>query len=100
LDALSRWLPGTLGNADSAAADSFADGLLEGPQYTRPEATADGRAVPAVLLSGDHAAIARYRRKMALRRTFERRPELLLRRPLTALDRALLTELFAERSAE
>jgi len=100
LDALSRWLPGTLGNAESASSDSFANGLLEGPQYTRPEVTADGQAVPAALLSGDHAAIARYRRKMALRRTFERRPELLLRRPLTALDRALLTELFAERSAE
>ena len=96
LDALSRWLPGTLGNDQSAGADSFADGLLEGPHYTRPEVTQDGRGVPAVLLSGDHAAIARYRRKMALQRTFERRPELLLAHSLTDLDRELLRELFAE----
>ncbi len=100
LDAVSRWLPGTLGNAESAGSDSFADGVLEGPQYTRPEATADGRAVPAVLRSGDHAAITRYRRKLALQRTFERRPELLLRRPLTALDRELLAELFTEPSTD
>ena len=96
LDAVSRWLPGTLGNDESAAADSFANGLLEGPHYTRPEVTADGRGVPAVLLSGDHAAIARYRRKMALQRTFERRPELLLTGLLTDLDRELLRELLTE----
>lgn len=96
LDALSRWLPGTLGNAESAGSDSFADGLLEGPQFTRPEVTSDGLEVPAVLLSGDHAAIARYRRKMALQRTFERRPELLLASPLSDEDRQLLGELFAE----
>ena len=96
LDALSRWLPGTLGNDQSASSDSFVDGLLEGPHYTRPEVTADGQKVPAVLLSGDHAAIARYHRKTALQRTFERRPELLLGRLLDELDRELLRELFAE----
>lgn len=96
LDAVSRWLPGTLGNAESAPSDSFADGLLEGPQYTRPETTDSQQSVPSVLRSGDHAAIARYRRKMALQRTFERRPELLLRGPLSALDRELLGELFSE----
>lgn len=100
LDAVSRWLPGTLGNRASASADSFADGLLEGPQYTRPEATPDGRGVPAVLVSGDHAAIDRYRRKMALQRTYERRPELLLRAPLSGFDRELLAELLAEGLAE
>lgn len=95
LDALSRWLPGTLGNTDSAALDSFADGLLEGPHFTRPDTLPDGRSVPEVLLSGDHTRIDRYRRQQALARTLERRPELLLRTPLTALDRALLAELFA-----
>jgi len=96
LDAISRWLPGTLGNAESAAADSFADGLLEAPAYTRPERLADGREVPDVLLGGNHAQIARYRRKQALKRTLARRPELLLQVRLTAEDRALLMELFAE----
>jgi len=95
LDAISRWLPGTLGNAESAAADSFADGLLEGPAFTRPEQLADGRAVPDVLLSGDHARIARYRRKQALSRTLQRRPEMLLQMPLSAEDRDLLRELIA-----
>lgn len=100
LDAISRWLPGTLGNAESAPGDSFADGLLEAPAYTRPEQLADGRAVPAVLLGGDHAQIARYRRKQALLRTLTRRPELLLQLELTDDDRILLKELFREQLAE
>ena len=98
LDAVSRWLPGTLGNAESAAADSFAQGLLEGPQYTRPERSAEGDAVPDVLLSGDHERIRRYRRKAALQRTLERRPGLLLEAALSPEDRELLRELFAERA--
>lgn len=97
LDAISRWLPGTLGNAESAALDSFADGLLEAPAYTRPEQLADGREVPPVLLGGNHSQIARYRRKEALLRTLARRPELLLQLELTDEDRALLREHFAER---
>ena len=96
LDAISRWLPGTLGNAASAEADSFAQGLLDAPAYTRPERLADERRVPEALLSGDHQRIARFRRKQALSRTLQRRPELLLKTPLTELDRALLAELFAE----
>ena len=96
LDALSRWLPGILGNSESAQLDSFANGLLEAPVYTRPERLADGREVPPVLVSGDHKRIARYRRKQSLARTLARRPEMLLQVPLDELDRALLLELFAE----
>lgn len=93
LDAISRWLPGTLGNQASAPADSFADGLLEGPHYTRPEQLLDGAAVPAELLSGDHGRIARHRRLAALRRTLLRRPELVLRDDLTSADVELLQAL-------
>lgn len=96
LDAISRWLPGTLGNAESAEADSFSQGVLEAPAYTRPERLADERRVPETLLSGDHERIARFRRKQALARTLQRRPELLLKTPLTELDRTLLAELFAQ----
>lgn len=80
IDAIVRWLPGTLGDAQSAPLDSFATGLLDWPQYTRPErwAGADGeRDVPPVLLSGDHRRIARWRRDQALRATARRRPELI-----------------------
>ena len=76
VEAVVRLLPGVLGNPASAAQDSFSDGLLEGPSYTRPEVWRD-RAVPPVLRSGNHAAIARWRREDALRRTLERRPEML-----------------------
>ncbi|MFP5218682.1 MAG: tRNA (guanosine(37)-N1)-methyltransferase TrmD [Actinomycetes bacterium] len=82
VEAVARLLPGVLGNAESVVDDSFAEGamaaLLEGPVYTRPPVWR-GRAVPEVLLSGDHAAIARWRRERALERTRERRPELLER---------------------
>ena len=93
IDALARLLPGVLGHTDSAAQDSFAEGLLDCPHYTRPEEYA-GRKVPAVLLSGDHAAIARWRTQQALGRTAQRRPDLLARRerrrPLSTLERQLL----------
>ena len=76
IDAMVRLIPGVLGHNDSAEEDSFADGLLDCPHYTRPE-TYEGRAVPAVLLSGDHGAIARWRRAQSVRRTLDRRPDLL-----------------------
>ncbi len=76
MDAVFRFVPGVLGDADSAAEDSFAAGLLDCPHYTRPEQI-EGRRVPEVLLSGDHAAIRRWRRAEAERRTRERREDLL-----------------------
>ncbi len=78
IDAVVRLLPGVLGNEESARTDSFATGLLEHPHYTRP-ADFRGWKVPEVLLSGHHANIARWRKKEALRRTMERRPDLLER---------------------
>jgi tRNA (guanine37-N1)-methyltransferase len=87
VEAVARLLPGVLGNPVSAAQDSFSDGLLEGPAYTRPE-TWRGRAVPEVLRSGHHGAIARWRRDRALERTAERRPDLLAALPEDALDAA------------
>lgn len=91
MDCIVRQLPGALGDADSASQDSFANGLLDFPQYTRPEVYLD-EAVPAVLLSGNHAEIGRWRLKQALGRTWQRRPDLLLRRPLSAAERVLLEE--------
>ncbi len=95
IDGVVRQLPGALGDAQSAAADSFSDGLLEGPQYTRPE-TIDGRTVPAVLRAGDHAAVERWRRKQALGRTWLRRPDLLAGQELAPADRRLLEQFIAE----
>jgi len=94
IEALARLLPGVLGNPASAQQDSFSDGLLEGPCYTRPEMWR-GLAVPEVLLSGNHAAIDRWRRDQALERTFRRRPELLDRLDaiLDAEDEAVLARL-------
>lgn len=94
VDAVARLLPGALGDADSAEDDSFTDGLLEGPQYTRP-AVWEGRPVPPVLLSGDHAGVARWRRREALGRTWLRRPDLLTGCRLSAEDRELLDEFIA-----
>ncbi|MEN8730048.1 MAG: tRNA (guanosine(37)-N1)-methyltransferase TrmD, partial [Desulfuromonadales bacterium] len=94
LDATARMVPGVLGAAGSALTDSFSDGLLEYPQYTRP-AEFDGARVPEVLLSGNHQAIARWRRREQLQRTLERRPELLETAPLTDEDRRFLEELRA-----
>lgn len=95
IESIARLLPGVLGNPASAMQDSFSDGLLEGPCYTRPEVWR-GREVPAVLRSGNHAAIARWRRDRAVERTAARRPDLLAALPPGALDRAdlaLLEEL-------
>ncbi|HET6392178.1 MAG TPA: tRNA (guanosine(37)-N1)-methyltransferase TrmD [Blastococcus sp.] len=87
VEAVVRLLPGVLGNPCSAQQDSFSDGLLEGPAYTRPESWR-GLDVPDVLRSGNHAAIARWRRDRALERTAARRPDLLAALPDDALDRA------------
>ncbi len=92
LDAVVRLIPGVLGDETSAQTDSFATGLLAHPQFTRPPVF-QGMAVPPVLLSGDHQAIARWRRKQALRRTKDRRPDLLAQASLSPLDRELLAEL-------
>jgi len=98
LDAVARQIPGVVGDQDSVAQDSFAGGLLDYPHYTRP-AEFRGMRVPDVLLSGHHAEIARWRRREALRRTLERRPDLLESAALDAEARAWLDELRkAERS--
>lgn len=91
IDAVVRLLPGVLGDAQSAAEDSFGDGLLDWPHYTRPEVW-EGRPVPPVLLGGNHAAIRRWRLMQALGRTWQRRPDLIARRALTQDERALLEE--------
>ena len=94
IEAVARLVPGVI-EADSHESDSFADGLLEGPQYTRPERFRDA-SVPAVLLSGHHAEVARWRRFEALRRTLQRRPDLLAAAPLSDQDRADLLHLADE----
>lgn len=99
IDALVRTLPGALGDAGSAQADSFVDGLLDYPHYTRPE-ICDGDAVPQVLLSGDHAAIARWRRRCQLARTRARRPDLLGTARLSEADRVLLDEIAAAEAGD
>jgi tRNA (guanine37-N1)-methyltransferase len=91
IDAVVRQLPGALGDGMSAGQDSFANGLLEAPQYTRPEVY-EGEAVPPVLMSGHHAKIERWRMKQSLGRTWQRRPDLLERRELSETERALLQE--------
>jgi tRNA (guanine37-N1)-methyltransferase len=91
IDAIVRLLPGALGSAESAVQESFTDGLVDWPHYTRP-ASLDGHAVPEVLASGDHAAIRRWRLQQALGRTWLRRPELLERRGMNSEERALLEE--------
>jgi len=91
IDAIARQLPGALNDAESAVQESFATGLLDHPQYTRPE-TYEGRGVPAVLLSGNHAAIARWRHAQALLRTRARRPDLLERHGVTPDDQRLLDD--------
>ncbi len=92
IDAISRLVPGVLGKEESAKEDSFATGLLEYPHYTRPREFM-GMAVPDVLLSGDHKKIEGWRRKEALKITFERRPDLLKRVELSEEDKAFLEEL-------
>ena len=92
IDAVTRLLPGALGNRESAGEDSFSKGLLKHPQYTRPD-TFEGTPVPDVLLSGDHSAIRQWRREASLVQTFLKRPDLLLDQPLTAEDIAFLKQL-------
>ncbi|WP_269531205.1 tRNA (guanosine(37)-N1)-methyltransferase TrmD [Chitinimonas sp. BJYL2] len=99
IDAVVRQLPGVLNDAASAHEDSFVDGLLDCPHYTRPEAYC-GMTVPEVLLSGNHAAIRRWRLKQSLGRTWLRRPELLENRQLTKEETRLLREFRAEQDAE
>ena len=91
IDSVVRQLPGVLGDAESPTQDSFVNGLLDCPHYTRPEAY-EGQTVPAVLLSGNHAEIGRWRLKQALGRTWQRRPDLLSKRALSDDERKLLEE--------
>ncbi|MGD8244653.1 MAG: tRNA (guanosine(37)-N1)-methyltransferase TrmD [Anaerolineae bacterium] len=95
IDAVTRQVPSVLGDPTAAVEDSHARGLLEGPHYTRPRVFR-GWEVPEILLSGDHGAVARWRREQALRRTFERRPDLLEKADLSPQDRAFLARLVEE----
>lgn len=97
IDAIVRQLPGVLNDGQSAVQDSFVNGLLDCPHYTRPEEYA-GEKVPEVLLSGHHREIERWRLKQSLARTLERRPELLARRELSKQEQKLLAEIREERS--
>jgi tRNA (guanine37-N1)-methyltransferase len=99
IDAIARLLPEVLGSSGSALSDSFSDGLLEYPHYTRPVEFM-GMRVPEVLLSGNHAAIARWRRREQVKRTLQRRPDLLLTARLTDADRRTLEELRRELTNE
>ncbi|HAV42657.1 TPA: tRNA (guanosine(37)-N1)-methyltransferase TrmD [bacterium] len=99
IDTITRLLPGVLGNIDSISSESFQDGLLEYPQYTRPEVFG-GMAVPPILLSGDHGKIREWRRREAIRRTLERRPNLIDREKLSIEDLKLLREIEEERCQE
>jgi tRNA (guanine37-N1)-methyltransferase len=96
MDTVTRQLPGVLGHELSAQQDSYADGLLDCPHYTRPE-NLDGEVVPEILLSGDHQKIRRWRLKQALGRTHERRPDLLKGRVMTPEEEDLLAEFLRER---
>ncbi|MEX0976311.1 MAG: tRNA (guanosine(37)-N1)-methyltransferase TrmD [Woeseia sp.] len=95
IDAVARLLPGVLGDKASAEQDSFSDGLLDHPHYTRPEVI-EGQRVPEVLLSGDHARIARWRRKQAIGRSYTRRPDLLRQALLDNDQTRLLQEYLAD----
>ncbi len=97
IDALTRLLPGALGHPDSALQDSFSNGLLDYPHYTRPKEIS-GKKVPKVLQSGNHQAISEWRLKEALGRTWQKRPDLLKIRTLTQLEQKLLDEFINEHS--
>jgi len=97
IDSVVRQLPGALGDAESASQDSFVNGLLDHPHYTRPEVY-ENESVPAVLLSGNHADIARWRLKQSLGRTWLRRPDLLAKRTLSQEESRLLEEFRSERT--
>ena len=99
IDALSRLLPGVLGDPDGAMDDSHASGLLEYPHYTRPPEFR-GWGVPEVLISGDHARITRWRREQSLRRTLKRRPDLIDKAPLDDMDRKILNKISGEDETE
>lgn len=99
VDAVSRLVPGVLGDSDSALQDSFNENLLEHPQYTRPNSF-KGMKVPEILLSGNHAEIARWRRKEMLKRTLKRRPDLLVNEELKGTDKLLLQEVLKELQEE
>lgn len=99
IDGVTRLLPGAVGDAESVVQESFVAGLLDYPQYTRPQEI-DGLSVPEVLMSGDHEKIARWRRMQALGRTFERRPDLLANRVLTREENELLDEYLARAGSE
>lgn len=96
IDGVTRLLPGAVGDADSVEQDSFSNGLLDYPQYTRPE-TEDGLTVPEVLMSGDHGQIARWRKMQSLGRTYKKRPDLITARTLTEEEKQLLDEYLAKR---
>jgi len=98
IEAVTRLLPGALGDERSSDEDSFAQGLLEGPHYTRPEVF-EGLSVPAVLLSGDHAGIGRWRLERAVERTWRRRPDLIATARLTGEARRVLNEFLAAQAA-
>jgi tRNA (guanine37-N1)-methyltransferase len=95
MDAVLRQMPGVLGDAESVQQESFVNGLLDTPHYTRPEVF-EGVPVPAVLMSGHHAEIMKWRRKQALGRTWQKRPDMLARQPLSREDEKLLEEFKAE----
>ena len=97
IDAVSRFVPGTPGHKDSALEDSFADGLLDCPHYTRPEVF-EGQRVPEILMSGNHQRIRQWRLKQSLGRTWLRRPDLLARHELTGEEEKLLAEFQREHS--
>jgi tRNA (guanine37-N1)-methyltransferase len=92
MDTISRLVPGVLSNSDSAVSESFSDGLLEYPQYTRPEVWR-GKSVPDILLSGHHGNVDRWRREQSISRTLEKRPDLLDSAPLDKNDRKFLRKL-------
>ena len=98
MDSLVRHVPGVLGDAESAQQDSFVQGLLDCPHYTRPEVY-DGEGIPEVLLSGHHAEIEKWRLKQALGRTWQRRPDLLAQRQLTKQEARLLAEYQQEQAS-
>ena len=99
VDAVARWVPGVLGDEDSAVEDSFSDGLLDHPHYTRPEVV-EALEVPEVLRSGDHGAIRRWRRRRALERTLKRRPDLLAGRKWNEEDREWLDQFRQEKTED
>jgi tRNA (guanine37-N1)-methyltransferase len=99
VDAVARLIPGVVGDESNVAADSFASGLLDFPQYTRP-AEFEGLGIPPVLLSGHHAEIRRWRRREALRRTLEQRPELLEHAELSSEDREIVEEIRKSKKLE